>query len=226
MIRSALSRSARSRPVRLATLALLVAGATAGLPKVAGATYRTDVTTFTMTPSARFVPCMAADGVTPPRITVGVERGEENDRMTVRGRGFKPGIQFDLFTLERSNLAADASPAAGFRGFGMAWYQSDLHANDRGRINTVVRTVLLDEVFGLVSGGATPVPPTNTFHAGFWFNDPADAAPCGFTGTTPFNGEQAAGPLAFVTVPDAATNLGPLCVSPEQKDDASFRCLP
>jgi hypothetical protein len=34
----------------------------------------------------------------------------------------------------------------------------------------------------------------NTFHMGFWFNDPNDAAPCGFdvTKPTPFNGEHRA----------------------------------
>ncbi len=226
MFRSIMSRSGTSRSVRLAALAALAIGGVAAVPHVAGATYQSEATSFSMTPLAKFVPCMAADGVTPPRVTVSVERGEENDRLVLRGRGFKPGIQFDLFTLQNSNLAADGSAAPGFKGFGMAWYQSDLHANENGRINTSIRTILLDQVFGLVNGGATPVPPTNTFHAGFWFNDPADAAPCGFTGTTPFNGEHAAGPLAFVTVPDATTNLGPLCVSPEQNPDGTFRCNP
>lgn len=56
--------------------------------------------------------------------------------------------------------------------------------------------------------------PVNTFHVGFWFNNPADAAPCGFTGTTPFNGEHNAGPLAMISRPNATTGLGPLCFSP------------
>jgi len=56
--------------------------------------------------------------------------------------------------------------------------------------------------------------PLNTFHVGFWFNNPADAAPCGFTGSTPFNGEHNAGPLAMISLPDANTNLGPLCINP------------
>lgn len=58
------------------------------------------------------------------------------------------------------------------------------------------------------------LPPTNTFHVGFWFNNPADAAPCGFTGVTPFNGDHRAGPLAMISRPNAATLLGPLCVNP------------
>jgi hypothetical protein len=56
--------------------------------------------------------------------------------------------------------------------------------------------------------------PTNTFHVGFWFNNPADAAFCGFTGSTPFNGEHAAGPNAFITRPVAVFNVGPLCTDP------------
>ena len=38
--------------------------------------------------------------------------------------------------------------------------------------------------------------------------------PWGFTGSTPFNGEHTAGPLAFVTRPDVRTALGPLCLDP------------
>ena len=43
----------------------------------------------------------------------------------------------------------------------------------------------------------------NTFHVGFWFNDPADAAACNFdvTKPTPFNGEHRAGPLAMISRP-------------------------
>jgi hypothetical protein len=60
---------------------------------------------------------------------------------------------------------------------------------------------------------------------GFWFNNPADAGACGFTGTTPFNGEHNAGPLAFVTRPSAATNLGPLCLNPDTSTSPA-RCNP
>jgi hypothetical protein len=56
--------------------------------------------------------------------------------------------------------------------------------------------------------------PVNTFHIGFWFNNPANAKACGFTGTTPFNGAHNAGPAAMISVPDATTGLGPLCLNP------------
>jgi len=65
---------------------------------------------------------------------------------------------------------------------------------------------------------ATVLKPTNTFHMGFWFNNPEDAAPCGFdvNKPTPFNGEHRAGPLAMISVPDADTGLGPLCTNPNR----------
>jgi hypothetical protein len=59
------------------------------------------------------------------------------------------------------------------------------------------------------------LPPTNTFHLGFWFNNPQDAAACGFDviKPTPFNGEHKASPLGFITRPNAlnhfASNLTP-----------------
>lgn len=58
--------------------------------------------------------------------------------------------------------------------------------------------------------------PTNTFQVGFWFNNLQDAAACGFDPTkpTPFNGEHKAGPLAMISLLDAATGLGPLCTNP------------
>jgi hypothetical protein len=61
--------------------------------------------------------------------------------------------------------------------------------------------------------------PTNTFHVGFWFNDPNDAAACGFTGFTPFNGEHHAGPLAMISLPNPDTGLGPLCLTPNTETD-------
>jgi hypothetical protein len=68
-----------------------------------------------------------------------------------------------------------------------------------------------------VNTDRVPPHPINTFHLGFWFNNPADAEACGFdvTKPTPFNGEHNAGPLAMISVPDATTGLGPLCLNPD-----------
>jgi hypothetical protein len=52
---------------------------------------------------------------------------------------------------------------------------------------------------------------------GVWFNNPQDAAQCGFDTThpTPFNGDHNAGPVAMISTPDPATKLGPLCTNPD-----------
>jgi hypothetical protein len=165
---------------------------------------------FPLFPVNKFITCMAAPGQT-PTVDVAVVRGRNNDQMTLTLRGFKPGLQFDLFTVQRSNQNADGSPVQGFTNFGLAWYQSDIQTTDRITVVTI-NTILLDQIFGFDPDFG--MAPLNTFHVGFWFNNPADAAPCGFTGTTPFNGDHNAGPLAFISRPDAVTNLGPLCSNP------------
>jgi len=104
----------------------------------------------------------------------------------------------------------------------LAWYQSDIHTDPTGNATVTIKTILLDQIFGF--DPAVGLNPTNTFHVGFWFNDPADAASCGFTGFTPFNGEHHAGPLAFITRPNPITKLGPLCTDPT--NTTPVRCNP
>ena len=77
----------------------------------------------------------------------------------------------------------------------------------------MIRTILLDQIFGF--DPTVGLKPTNTFHVGFWFNDPEQARACGFKGVTPFNGEHHAGPFAMISLPVAATKLGPLCSNPD-----------
>jgi hypothetical protein len=164
---------------------------------------------FQLYPSQQFVPCMAADPYVTPTVDVVVKRGSRNDTMKVTLKDFKPGLQFDLFSLENSPLLADGSFDPNFKGFGLVWYQSDLQPG-----NTTVKTILLDQTFGFDS--AVGLKPTKTFHLGFWFNNPEDAQACGFDPSkpTPFNGEQKAGPLAFITRPVLPAGLGPLCTKP------------
>jgi len=180
-----------------------------------------DIVEVTLVPSAKNLPCIAQypdDPSRAPALAATVVRGELSDTLFVHGENIAPGLAFDMFTVERSTLSADGKPAAGFSGFGLSWYQTDLEANRWGKVRAVIRTVLLDEIFGLDSGG--PLGPTNTFHIGAWFNDPGAAVACGFDAgkPTPFNGEQQAGPLAFITKPDAGTGLGPLCT---EADDST-----
>ena len=187
-----------------------------------------DVVQFDLKPNPKFLPCLAQypdDPTRAPVMHVQVVRGSLNDAMSLRGQYIKPGLAFDLFTVERSALAADGTPDPAFTNFGMAWYQSDLEADDNGRVRASIQTILLDQIFGF--DPAVTLPPTNTFEVGFWFNDPQDAAACGFDPTkpTPFNGEHQAGPLAMISVPDATTGLGPLCTKPDTSVSPA-RCSP
>jgi hypothetical protein len=164
---------------------------------------------FQLYPTQQLIQCMAADPNVTPTVDVVVKRGTRNDTMKMTLKGFKPGLQFDLFSLENSLQRADGSIDPNFKGFGLVWYQSDLQPG-----NTTVKTILLDQTFGF--DAAVNLKPTKTFHLGFWFNNPEDAKECGFDPSkpTPFNGEQKAGPLAFITRPVLPAGLGPLCTKP------------
>ncbi len=203
----------RSRKWRVAAT-VAIAGAAALGTMAASAADKPDHARFQMYVNPSQANCLKASDNPhrQPTVEVTVDRGKDNDTATLRLRNFKPDLQFDLFTVQNSNQNADGSPVAGFTNFGLAWYQSDIHVGHNGSASVKVKTILLDQIFGF--DPAVKLDPTNTFHLGFWFNDPADAAACGFTGTTPFNGEHQAGPLAFITRPDARTTLGPLCTSP------------
>lgn len=160
-----------------------------------------------------------------PVVSADVVRGDLNDGLFLKGKYIKPELQFDLFSIERSFLTADGTVDPAFHGFGFAWYQSDLEANEQGSMRASIRTILLDQIFGFDPDAK--LAPTNAFELGFWFNDPNDAAACGFdvTKPTPFNGEHRAGPLAMTTVPDAKTGLGPLCTKPDTSVSPA-RCDP
>jgi hypothetical protein len=152
-----------------------------------------------------------------PVADVRVEPGELNDALHLHVRNLKPHLAFDLFTVQRSLLGADGKIDPAFKGsFGLAWYQSDVQANDDGEADVTIHTILLNQIFGFDPD--VSLNPLNTFHIGFWFNNPADAAQCDPNPShplvTPFNGEHHAGPLAMISVPDATTNLGPLCTHP------------
>jgi len=143
-----------------------------------------------------------------------VTRGKANDTLVITGKNIKPNLAFDVFPVQRSLLLSDGTIDPNFTNFGLAWYQSDLQADKNGRFTTTIKTILLDQIFGF-DPDAT-LAPLNTFHVGFWFNNPNSAKKCGFDPThpTPFNGEHKAGQVAMITVPDAQTKLGPLCTNP------------
>ncbi len=164
---------------RLAVAAVAFAAVAAG--GVAGAAgSKPSSTSFDLFPNTPFLNCLAAPGKTPVA-KVQVTRGKLNDQLELNVRNLKPDLDFDLFTVEKTPQLADGSPNPNFGGnFGFAWYQSDLHTNHDGRGQVTIKTILLDQIFGF--DASRGVPPVNTFNVGFWFNNPADAAGCGFTG--------------------------------------------
>jgi hypothetical protein len=173
---------------------------------------------FQLTANPKFANCLAkypGDPSRPPTASVDVEKGDLNDTLNLHLHNIKPNLAFDLFTVQRSTLDAQGKPIAPPPSFGLAWYQSDVQADDHGNGHVKIRTILADQIFGVNLDQAAP--PINTFHLGFWFNNPNDAAACGFdvTKPTPFNGEHRAGPLAMISLPDARTGLGPLCLNPD-----------
>jgi len=182
------------------------------LATVLPASAQKDDITFNLFPNPKTVTCLQGAGT--PSAQVTIHRGKLNDNLTIVAKNIKPGLSFDMFTVQRSSLLSDGSPDPNFTTFGLAWYQSDLHADDEGKFTAKIKTVLLDQIFGFDPDVA--LTPLNTFHVGFWFNNPKTAKPCGFDDThpTPFNGEHKAGPVAMISVPDANTNLGPLCTNP------------
>src|SRR5262249_59838496 len=77
--------------------------------------------------------CLAAfpdDPSRPPSASVTVKRGKLNDRLDITLRNIKPGLAFDMFTVEHSKFLADGTVDPAFvarnKSFGLAWYQSDL----------------------------------------------------------------------------------------------------
>jgi hypothetical protein len=192
----------------VATLATVLVMASA-----AGSMAQVQETIFDLAPQQKVLSCFAQPGYTPTAQVI-VQRGTDNDVLILRAQHLKPNLGFDLFTIQNSNLLADGQLNPYFTNFGLAWYQSDLQADSNGNVDIAIKTILLDQIFGF--DPAVGLAPTNTFHVGFWFDDPNAAAACGFNPAkpTPFNGQHQAGPNAMISLPNATTNLGPLCTAP------------
>jgi len=113
-----------------------------------------DKTEFKLVPAnAAILDCLAADGKTSPVAKVVVRRENLNDTLTIHVTGLKPNLQFDLFTVERSPFLADGAPDPNFpKTFGLAWYQSDLDADEDGtadiQVKKPLRSIFLDQIFG------------------------------------------------------------------------------
>jgi hypothetical protein len=51
---------------------------------------------------------------------VKVFRGQLNDRLFISLSGILPNLEFDMFTVQRSNLGEDGQTVENFPGFGLA----------------------------------------------------------------------------------------------------------
>jgi len=211
-----MTRTSTKTSKYLILMTLVVAAFAAAVQPLAAEVHRK---TFKLHANPPFASCFGSEATA----NVVVVRGNLADTLTITGEDFLPNLDFDLFTIQRTELLSNGQPDPNFTNFGMAWYQTDLHSNSEGKINATIHTILLDQIFGFDPD--TALAPTNAFHVGFWFNNPQDAVPCGFDPNkpTPFNGQHVAGPNAMITVPNAKTNLGPLCTDPV-KQGQGFVC--
>ncbi|MBS0419652.1 MAG: hypothetical protein JSR66_18225 [Proteobacteria bacterium] len=196
--------------------ALAIANIGAASAGIVNGSPKPDRIGFDLALNPQTVECVRANYNEEPRAHATVIRGRLNDTLILDLDGFKSGLQFDLFTVQHSPFLSTGAKDPAFTGsFGLAWYQSDIQIpnhSDRGHVQ--ISTILLDQIFGFDPD--VKLAPTNTFHVGFWFNNPQDAAPCGFNPAkpTPFNGEHKAGPFAMISLPQHESKLGPLCTDP------------
>lgn len=199
--------------------------AAVALTSAASAQNKVDEISFDLVPNPATLNCLRANDSETPKAHATVVRGKLNDTLILDLDGIKPGLGFDMFTVQRSPFLADGTSDPAFKNifkgsFGLAWYQSDIQIGkhtDDGHVR--IKTILLDQIFGFDPDVA--LPPTNTFHVGFWFNNPQDIAGCGDpTKTTPFNGEHNAGPFAMISLP-TQSGLGPLCTDPNDDKNAT-----
>jgi hypothetical protein len=196
-----------SRSVRRALAVTTVAGAvalTAGLTAASGTTASSGVRpadsfTFSMVPAAGIAACLPdASG------SVTITTASLNDTMKVSVSGLPHNTDFDLFVIQLPN-----------KPFGVAWYQSDLHAGPAGTGTTTVKGVFDKETFSVSTGGTVTFSPTHQFHLGLWFSSPSKPFSLGCEPgstspvVTPFNGEQHAG-IQVLNTGNFPDNAGPL----------------
>src|ERR1700739_4519136 len=112
--------SGGNRFIVAAVLAAILAAA--GRP----ATAQVNQITFNLRPQTKFLNCLGVKGGPRPTATVTVTRGQLHDTLTLKASNLKPKLQFDLFTIQNTNLLANGQPDPTFLNFGLAWYQTDV----------------------------------------------------------------------------------------------------
>jgi hypothetical protein len=69
-----------------------------------------NTTTFHLVPNPPFVACLEDSSGLPPKATVVVVRGKRNDLLTLTFKHVKPGLAFDLFTVQHSPFLSNGAP--------------------------------------------------------------------------------------------------------------------
>jgi hypothetical protein len=124
----------------------------------AAAQDKKDDITFDLIPNPAVIDCLRANAYEEPRAKATVIRGKLNDTLILDLDGIKPGLAFDLFTVQHSPFFTDGSKNPEFNGsFGLAWYQSDTEVGkhtDDGHVR--IKTILLDQIFGFDADTGLP----------------------------------------------------------------------
>jgi hypothetical protein len=107
-----------------------------------------NVISFNLVANPKTLECLRGNYNEEPRARATIVRGKLNDTLILDLDGIKPGLQFDLFTVQNSFFLASGSADPKFTGsFGLAWYQSDIEIprhSDRGHVR--ISTILLDQI--------------------------------------------------------------------------------
>ena len=102
-----------SRARRLAAATAVAAAVAGGSMAASAATSKPSNTTFSLFPNVAQLNCLAAPGQT-PTATVQVHRGDLNDRLTLKVKGLKPNLDFDVFTIENTPQLSNGTPNPDF----------------------------------------------------------------------------------------------------------------
>ena len=125
--------------------------------------------TFKLYTKPRSAACPALAGCPASETTVTVMRGALADTLYISARHCHPNLEFDLFTIRRSQFLANRQFDPKFTNFGEAWYQTDtdLETDAHGNSKGPIKTTLLDRIFGFDPD--VSLLPTQALRTGLWF---------------------------------------------------------
>ena len=103
---------------------------------------------FTLTVNPAILTCLQQSTKNAPTATVTVVEGKLNDTLTIKLKHVKPGLAFDLFTVENSRFLSTGALDPAFVNFGLAWYQSDIEVGKSGSGSAKIQTILVNQIFG------------------------------------------------------------------------------